>query len=64
MDRLREILQTMDVPENRRADLFWLKRNLGIRNREHECFQEALGLISKHIDICSEFCLDYDGGIR
>lgn len=64
MDRLQEILRTMDVPEKRMVDLLWLSRNLGIRNSEHECFQEAKKLVAKHISTCSEFCLDYDGGIR
>lgn len=44
-EQLQEILLTMDVPLFRKSDLRWLSRNLGIRNRQHPKFQEAMKLI-------------------
>jgi hypothetical protein len=43
--RLREILQTMDVPAGRIGDTFWLRRNLGFNNKEHRDFEEAMLLL-------------------
>ncbi len=43
--RLNELLETMDVPKSRFADLRWLTRNLGIRNEKHPNFLEARRLI-------------------
>ena len=43
--RLQQILNTMDVPKHRKHDLFWLKRNLPIRNSNHPNLEEALQLI-------------------
>jgi len=46
---LRMSLDKMDVPEGRKElttpNLHWLKRNLFIRNKEHEDFPFALHLI-------------------
>ena len=42
---LQLILSTMDVPEGRKNDLPWLKRNLAIRNRVHPEFGRAMELI-------------------
>ena len=42
---LQAILDTMDIPELRRTDMGWLKRNLAFRNRLHPKFQRALELI-------------------
>ena len=49
-ERLKQILDSMDVPETRKdasnpANKMWLLRNLGVRNREHDDFQEAIDLI-------------------
>jgi hypothetical protein len=44
-ERLKSILSRMDVPETRKTDLRWLLRNLGIRNKNHPDFLEAMGLI-------------------
>jgi hypothetical protein len=44
-DRLLEILDSMDVPELRKRDMQWLQRNLGVRNRAHPDFEEAMRLI-------------------
>jgi hypothetical protein len=46
MARLCEILDTMEVPELRRHDLHWLRRNLGIRNRLHPDFCEAIRILA------------------
>lgn len=45
MDKLSDILKDMDVPEKRRGDIRWLNCNLGIRNKEHPDFDEAMELI-------------------
>ena len=47
---LKEILDTMDIPESRRdinkpENISWLLRNLGIRNKENKYFQDAVKLI-------------------
>lgn len=43
--RLKEILNTMNVPELRKNDFNWLIRNLGIGNINHPDLREALELI-------------------
>lgn len=35
----------MDIPENRKRDWGWLRRNLGIRNSNHEHFDEAISVL-------------------
>jgi hypothetical protein len=47
--RLQEIIATMDVPELRRTDIWWLSRNLTIGNRNHNHPQlaEALNLLKQ-----------------
>lgn len=35
----------MDIPENRKRDWGWLHRNLGIRNSNHEHFDEAISVL-------------------
>ena len=50
LERLREILATMDVPPLRRerldeSDVRWLARNLGFRNQEHPAFREATNIL-------------------
>lgn len=45
IDRLAEILASMDVPEARKQDWRWLLRNLGIRNANHPDFNDAIILI-------------------
>lgn len=50
-ERLKEILTTMDIPENRReinfGNLSWMIRNLAIRNGNHPDFEEARDLVRK-----------------
>lgn len=46
-DRLKEILDTMDIPSQRKevgiiSNLSWLNRNIGIRNSNHPQFDEAI----------------------
>jgi hypothetical protein len=43
--RLSKILDTMDVPGFRKTDITWLSRNLGINNRDHKDFDEAMRLV-------------------
>lgn len=51
VERLIEILSTMDIPENRRPinfdNLSWLTRNMAIHNRNHPDFKEAWNLVIK-----------------
>lgn len=44
-DKLVVITSTMDVPENKKGDVRWLSRNLGVRNSEHPQFREAMSLV-------------------
>lgn len=43
--KLFTLLETMDVPDNRKDDYKWLNRNLGIRNSTHPNFELAKSLI-------------------
>ena len=45
MDRLTDILETMDVPHARRQDKAWLRRNLAVRNSKHKDFKLAMELL-------------------
>ncbi len=50
--QLVSILDTMDVPKERKditisRNLFWLLRNLGIRNGQHKEFKIAMGFIKR-----------------
>jgi hypothetical protein len=49
MSSIREILDTMDVPELRKKDFRWLKRNLAIRNKNHPKFKEVMELIKEKL---------------
>lgn len=44
---LKEILDEMDIPENRKDDPFWLLRNMGIKeiNRNHPYYEWAMTLL-------------------
>lgn len=42
---LMDILNTMNIPEQRKNDKFWLIRNLGIKNSDHPGFQDAMNII-------------------
>lgn len=39
------LVADMDIPESRKHDWGWLRRNLGIRNSSHENFDEAVSLL-------------------
>ncbi len=45
MERLRELLSTMQIPERRKEDVQWLCRNLQIQNSRHMNFNEARALL-------------------
>jgi hypothetical protein len=51
MNELREILDTMQVPEIRKGltenDVRYLLRNLGFNNREHPKFARAIELLKQ-----------------
>lgn len=54
MDRLIEILNNMDIPNNRKPnganfDLNWLIRNIQCRNSEHPDIKEAITIIKNEI---------------
>lgn len=36
-----ELISTMDLPEMRRKDYRWLNRNMGIRNSNHDDYEQA-----------------------
>lgn len=51
-DMLNSILDTMDIPDNRRdindfGNLAWMLRNLQIRNSENEDYGRAITIIKK-----------------
>jgi hypothetical protein len=43
---ITEILDTMDIPENRKTDTQWLIRNVGIKNRNHPEYNKLIMLLS------------------
>jgi len=49
--RLKEILETMDVPEQRLGltdeNFRWMARNLGARNSSHRNYKEAIACLKK-----------------
>ena len=48
-ERLKQILDTMDIPEARKSlsvhNLKWLTRNIDVRNKDHADIKEAWTLI-------------------
>lgn len=44
-DNLKEILNTMDIPIERKEDFRWLKRNIAIRNSNNPHIQDALNML-------------------
>ena len=44
-EELIEILNSMDIPKERRNDIFWLARNLPIRNFNNPKLNRALELL-------------------
>ena len=50
IDALREIVETMDVPQMRKQlrpeDIAWLRRNIAINNADHPDLAKALKLIA------------------
>jgi len=45
LKEMREILDTMDVPELRKTDIFWLVRNLAFRNRNHPKYDRVIEIL-------------------
>lgn len=39
------LVADMDIPESRKHDWGWLRRNLGIRNSSHENFEQAMVIL-------------------
>lgn len=48
MDRLQELLVEMKIPEQRRTDLGWLRRNLPFFDK-HPDFMEAWTLLKEEV---------------
>ncbi|QDP51484.1 MAG: hypothetical protein GOVbin630_182 [Prokaryotic dsDNA virus sp.] len=50
-DELKEVLETMDIPEKRRSitpfNVRWLLRNIGINNGSHPRLEEARECLKK-----------------
>lgn len=46
VSQLEEITSTMDVPTFRRIDVYWLSKNLGVRNEKHPRYQEAMDILT------------------
>lgn len=46
VSQLEEITSTMDVPVFRRIDVYWLSKNLGVRNEKHPRYQEAMEILT------------------
>jgi hypothetical protein len=44
---LKNLLKNMDIPEFRRTDISWLKRNLPFNNSEHPDFDRAWELLQE-----------------
>jgi hypothetical protein len=49
MLRLQAMLNNMSVPEERKTDLHWLRRNLGINNSDKPQYKDAMRLIKEMI---------------
>lgn len=45
IDRFDRMTADMDIPETRRHDWYWLRRNLGVRNSNHKHYQLALTVL-------------------
>lgn len=51
LKELKELIKDMDIPEARRSDIYWLARNLPIRNSLNPNLKKAL-------EILRDLCLD------
>ena len=45
MQSLHRVISTMEVPEKRKQDYKWLKRNLKVRNSQHPQIDQAMVLL-------------------
>lgn len=65
MDRLEEILSTMEIPESRERDWSWLLRNLWFVNSTHKDLKEAFKLLKvRYHESYGIYATDvYDHGI-
>lgn len=45
--RLQEILDTMEIPKERKTDIKWLRRNIRINNSNHPDIDEAVEIMKK-----------------
>ena len=46
-----ELTETMNVPQNRRRDIHWISRNIGVQNDGHENLDKVYLLIKKILKI-------------
>ncbi len=44
---LHILMESMEIPEQRSEDKFWLMRNLGIKNKNNTNFKRAMELIKR-----------------
>lgn len=49
--RLQEILDTMEIPKERKTDIKWLRRNIRINNSNHPDIEEAVEIMKKWGDV-------------
>ena len=52
MNELKELMKSMDIPDERRVggknfDIRWLLRNLGIRNSSHENYIKCISILKQ-----------------
>ena len=44
---LESLTRKMDIPESRQRSLFWLQRNMGVRNHTHKNFLPAVKIVEE-----------------
>jgi len=57
---IEKLTTNMAVPEQRRRDIGWLKRNLAINNKPHNDFDRVVALLDSY-DSCREHHMKFDG---
>jgi uncharacterized protein YigA (DUF484 family) len=44
---LEKLTRSMDVPSEKRRNVYWLRKHLAIRNEKHKNYQQAISLITE-----------------
>lgn len=47
LDELESLTKTMDVPEFKRRNVYWLRKHLADRNKSHKNFEKAFSIITE-----------------